>query len=427
MLVSTGGSQAQPTVVNASDHRVDVGDVVTVPDRLPQACSRALDNPPDADFRNYAFVPGTTGFDNEMREFMRLRPHTTIFADPLVDNLVAFLRALQSNPAITNPIRHIIIASHANPEGNLQMSLDSTADRVIEFEDLDGLSGASSITIPAQGVLDPRPKDSSGRAVDAVFHVRGCRIGNAIPFMRLLKSKLGGRVKVTAPKHMDVMSRHVNPDGRVERMSYGFQVNNPTAFRNSREARAGFDAKGFTLIDNTRVPTARWGDWVPRTLPRIRSGRSQWAEVNVDTRMGNPVTGRVQSVPGRFRFRERRFFRPDFDIVPQGGVPGDEAGKKAAVRAELEKLDRFKASHSFPQWVRMGYPSMDAFMDGWTWNFRQDGTHLKGQAIRFEYMVIQPIANLSSNEVFVNFHPSSSGTAPIIQIREDDARFFTTL
>lgn len=375
-----------------------------------------------ADFRDYAFVPGSTAFDQTYRELLQRRPQTILINDPLIDSIADFISDLGRRPLTTNPIRHLIIASHANPEGRLQIRLDvATANAT--YEDLETVSpppaGTGSIRVPAR-ILNPRPRNGSGRTIPASLHVKGCRIGRTIPFLRKLKEAVGGGLEVTAPKHFHAAANQTRPAGRVEYMLYGFTINRPNAFRNRAQLISEFAAQGFTLIDGSRIRRRQWDAWIPRA----------W---NVTTRMRprviNPVTGTVTRTRGEFRYHRRTLLSRRGSIGLRTD-PGTYARRRQAVQdAMVLAHARYRASHPFPEYVRFGYRSMAEFMDGWTWDFswRARDNTLFYQATRYEYTVVQPIVDPATNRLFLNFYPTSSTRTPLIQLQENDARFFATI
>ena len=100
-----------------------------------------------------------------------------------------------------------------------------------------------------------------------------------------------------------------------------------------------------------------------------------------------------------------RLAHPFFDepqVMPLAKDPGDDAGRKKAVKAWLQGLrvpgqqqSIYTDKHPFPAYVRAGYQTMDEFMDGWDWQFAYDAKtkQLTYNPIRDEYAVVQPITN----------------------------------
>lgn len=401
--------------------RVESGDIVRVVDPPPAALATALQAAATANARDYAFVPGTSAFDLSMASLMDNRPKTIRISDALVDSLTSFIAALARNAAMTAPIRHLIISSHANPEGHLFMKLSLAGAAQITYEDLEAAVQARSLLVDS-ALLQPRPHDTNGAAIPATFLIRGCRIGTAPVYLRKLKEALGNAVPVIAPKHFHIAAQQSRPAGFVEYMGYSFSVNRASQLRNKAAVVAAFQAGGFTRIDNQPVPARSWGEWVPRN-PHAA------AQQDVAARVLNPINNQTQAVPGRFRFRLRQLF-PAEQSFALASDPGTETGRKAAVRTELEATHpQYRAAHPFPIYFRFGYATMADFMDGWTWHFRYDrssGT-LFFTASRAEYTIIRPIVEIASNRLILNYYPSGRQGSVLELLNVTDSRLFATV
>ena len=411
--------------IDGPDTRLKDGDYVQVDDPLTEACTKALAAIPAADYRDYAFVPGTTAFDKQMAGLMDNRPQTIRISNPLIDSLAGFIRALGNDTAIDKPIRHLLVASHANPEGNLFIRLSILAAASITYEDLEAAVKDKSLLIDSR-LLEPRPKDDGGNPVAATFLIRGCRIGIAEPYLKKLKEALGGALPVVAPKHFHDAAQNSKPTGYVEYMSYNFPIYRPKAFRNKDEAVKAFTSAGFTRIDGQPVPLKLWPDWIPAKELNKQGNNS------VPAAIVSPITNAKESIPGYFRYTFRQFLQQDGSVnLPKD--PGDEKGRKKAVRDDLVKnLTRYQDTHPFPEYVRYGYKTMDEFMDGWTWKFSYDKSTklLSYNAMRHEYIVIRPIVEPAKNTLILNFYPSGKAqktTKPIGMLDPADMRFFATV
>ncbi len=419
--------------LSKNDDRVEAGDVLTISDPLPKKCQRAFKKIPDTDFRDYAFVPGDTAFDKAMREVMPLRPQTTLLTSP--GNLSDFINALSSSKEITHPIRHLLVASHANDEGHLFLALDFATAKDISYEDLEIARDRKSIRIDPE-LLNPRP--DNGTPIPAAFHIKGCRIGHDgnKPFLEILKNALDGARLVTAPKHFHLVRiQETSPAGRGEWMAYSFSLDLPKKLKDRTEAIRKFDALGFPLADGKPATRKMWGRWIPKGNPNKTR--------KFGIRIINPTKKKKDKFPSEFRFARRSFISRTAGWALKKGVhkatggipmdkdPGTDKERKKLVRDALVKTDKtFRDTHPFPRYVRLGYKSMDEFMDGWTWTFtpKKAEKELWFQAVRYEYTVTPPIVN-SKNEVFMNFYPSKSKDKAklLVQLKEDDPRFFQTV
>ncbi|MBI3897487.1 MAG: hypothetical protein HY308_04220 [Gammaproteobacteria bacterium] len=396
------------------------GDTVRVVDPPPSSVTTALQQEADNNARDLAFVPGTSAYDRRMQQLMGVRTDTVLFSDTLVDSLRGFVRALGRSDQITHPIRHLLISSHTNPEGLLFMKLDTLGANHITYEDLEAAVRGNTLTI-ASPLLDPRPNDATtGQPIAAQVLIRGCRIGQAVPYLRKLKEAFGNTLPVVAPKHFHVVAQQSRPAGFAEYMAYGFTQARAAAFRNKAAAVRAFGAAGFTRIDGTPVPARSWGEWIPR---RITSTQS------LTTRVISPITNRRDATPAEFRVTNRTFLdQPgSVSVTPD---PSSYDARKRAVRDDMVANEpRYQSSHAFPEYVRYGHATIDEFMDSWTWSFSYDSSQqlLSYNATRVEYTVLQPIVDPANNELFLNYYPSASSGSVIERLLVTDARFFETV
>lgn len=423
ILLASGGIQAfrGRTVISplAADTRLQGNDVVRLRDPPPASALAALQREADSNARDLAFVPGATAFDTMMQRLMQTRTATVLFADPLVDSLRGFVAALGRSERVLNPIRHLLLGSHANAEGLLFMKLDVLAAAHITYEDLEAAVRGRSLVIDPH-LLEPRPHDASGAPLSAKVLIRGCRIGRAPAYLRKLKEALGNQLPVIAPKHFHVVSRQTQPAGFSEYMNYGFGLVRPAAFRNRADAVSAFSAGGFTRIDGSAVPARSWAEWIPSAIRRTSE---------VHARLVSPITGARERFTGQFRVHPRTLLDREGSVAVAAD-PGTAAARKQAVRDDLVAREpRYQSTHAFPEYVRYGHATMDEFMDSWTWQFRYDAARhlLYYNATRVEYTVVQPISDPANNRVFLNYYPIGSGVPVIEQLDLADARFFETV
>jgi hypothetical protein len=394
------------------------GDTVRVVDPPPQNVVSALQAAANTSARDYAFVPGTTPFDKRMAGVMDHRTETIRIDDPLVVGLSDFIRALARDPKVTAPIRHLIVVSHANPEGLLFLKLGMLDPAEVTYEDLEAAVKAKSLIVDPK-LLEPRPQDASKAPIPAAFLVRGCRIGTAPAYLQKLKEALGNTMPVIAPKHFHIAAENPRPAGFVEYMGYNFALPKPEPLKDKAAVVAAFKGNGFPRIDGSIVPATSWDGWVPD------NPHAAYEQIVVATII-NPVTNARETVPGRFRFR----LRPLFDAEQSFALPkdpGTEAGRKAAVQAELERVHpQYRQNHPFPEYVRFGYAKMDDFINGWKWKFRYDdkSNTLFFSASRAEYTIIRPITEVADNKLVLNFYPSGRAGSVLALLKVTDTRFF---
>ncbi|HEX6985437.1 MAG TPA: hypothetical protein VF170_08670, partial [Planctomycetaceae bacterium] len=298
--VFRGGS-----VINLSGpaDRLEAEDVVRLVDPPPPAAASALQAAADSRAHDYAFAPGTTAYDQTMAELLDLRPQTIRINEPLVDSLASFVAALSRNAAISEPIRSLIIASHAHPEGMLQIKLHLGAVNRVSYEDLEAAVASKALVVdPA--LLQPRPHDPAGAPLPAKVLIRGCRIGTAPAYLRKLKEAFGNALPVIAPKHFHVVAKHPQPAGRVEYMAYGFAVTRPKKLKTKPAIVEAFQRATLPRIDGTTVPPNNWGGWLPDNPHRV-------GEQKVGAKVILPTTNKPAVLPGRYRFKVRDLFEQE--------------------------------------------------------------------------------------------------------------------
>jgi hypothetical protein len=261
--------------------------------------------------------------------------------------------------------------------------------------------------------------------------IRGCRIGVAEAYLRKLKQALGNTIRVIAPKHFHYVDEQPNPAGFFEYMSYSFNINRPTRFGNRDEAVRDFAAgrrypgceRPFLRIDDKPVPPKLWPDWIPGKELNTEGEHSMPGTIV------SPITNATESLPGFFRYHKRDLLTQDGSFALQKD-PGDENGRKKAVREDLVKrLERYRDDHPFQEYVRRGYKTMDEFMDGWKWTFRYDSRNhtMYYNATRHEYTVKRPIVDLKTNKLILNYYPSGGEGTVIEHLSTDDPRFFASV
>ena len=90
-----------------------------------------------------------------------------------------------------------------------------------------------------------------------------------------------------------------------------------------------------------------------------------------------------------------------------------------------DRFDDNKSVAADVEAVLNGAASIDQFMEGWTWTFEPKGRAAKVRynAVRYEYAVIQPITEVATGELILNFYPQKRGT-PVVKLHESDRRMF---
>jgi hypothetical protein len=390
-------------------------DRVRLVEPTPRPCAAALQREINTASRDYAMVPGTSPFDVAMGRLMQARPDTIRLMET---DLIAFLKSLGRSPAITHPIRSLIVASHASDEGNLIIKMGSISGRSIEFEDLEDALKKGLLRVDVN-LIAPRPVDKAGARIIARLLIRGCRIGKQPEFLLALRQAMGNLIPVAAPNHFHVATAISKPPGFIEYMAYSFPVTSPTRLRDAAAVVAALQRTDHKFIDKSLVPVEKWRAWVP-------SNPNKPGDQRLSTTARTPVGGGTIALPRWFRHKERFLFKNEnaLQMPSQSTKPDD---RKQAVRDELTKIDFFKASSRLPVFKRYGYESVDEFMDGWTWVFKPKGKapEVRYNAVRYEYTVIQPVTEVKTGELILNFYPTTKKGSVVERLKITDDRMFT--
>jgi hypothetical protein len=273
-------------------------------------------------------------------------------------------------------------------------------------------------------LINPRPNDGAGNPIPAFVHIKGCRIGQALPYLQLLKTALGGAARVTAPKHF-----HGNygfpGEGFVEFLAHSYEINRKTALANRAAVIAAFKAGSFTRIDGSAVPDEKWNAYVPQSYTNAKT------QVSHSVVLSQSINGRtaISNLNGEYRYKHASYgpFEVDFG---SGSPPSDPAQRLSEIRNSFlnDSENRWDDTHPFPVYRRLGYASFNDYMDGMQWQMTVNGSILSATGRRHEYTCIVPITAPANNQLFFNFYPDSgSGLSPITLLQESDTRFFATV
>ncbi len=378
---------------------------------------------------DYAFAPGRTRYDNIMHQLFQRRPNTTLINQRRVTRVDQFLDHLNTAASIGLPVGDFVISSHGNDAGYMQLQLADIhlagrrrAETVTTFEVLEEAVNTGIISIP-NSLTNPRPV----AGVPAGFHIRGCKIGQAEPFVRKLKEALGGQVTVTAPMHFH-QNRNLPRMGVLEHLGYDFAVKRNTAFANKAELVAAFQAANLTFFENTAVPNDSWNDWIPGNIRRARTAKR--FTVNLGTPIQRNATHQITNVrvDGQYRHDQESF---TYTIPYSSGAPGTTHAERLTVlTTSLNAHAAFSSGHEFPMYQRYETTSVSDFLDDFTWTFSWSRRTriLTCVGRRHRYTMIVPVTDPATNNLCLNFFPNAGNPTPVIRLLpENDSRFFLTV
>lgn len=377
---------------------------------------------------DYAFAPGTTAYDNIMKDLFRRRPNTTLVDQATITRVDEFIDHLETDAAVTRPVGNILIASHGNDGGWMQITLadidadgDGNPDTNTTYEVLEEADNTDVVEIPAT-VL--------GAATQ--FHIKGCKIGQdyAVPFVQKFKAALGGVAQVTAPKFFhEVWFR--TDIGVLEYLGYDFSVVRTTAFANRAAVITAFQGAAQTFIDGSAVPNNKWGTWLPTKVTTGRRARSFTVDLSpsLQPNTGSAMTSLRLTLDSGFRHDEEHF---TFTVAYGAGSspPAGAAARKTDMKTSMSGQPDFQDTHPFPIFKRYEYDTFDEFADGFNWVFNYNAANQEMRCVgtRHRYTVIVPITDPANNNLFFNFYPFAGNATPVVtQLLESDARFFLTV
>lgn len=378
---------------------------------------------------DYGFAPGTTAHHVRVRSLLQRRvPATTLRGSR--PTLKDFIEDIDTDSSITKPVGDLIVGAHASSEGFIFLQMfptqrdfsgDPTNDSDFEVLESATTGTARPIRVPDSliGFTTPPPTHN--------LHFKGCNIGRdrfdsaktpAAPYLVKLKEALGGHINVTAPKHFHGVATLDSGAGTFEYMAQEFVVRTKavkqgrrfTGFANRAAAITAFSGAGFSYHDTTPVPAGDWTALIPTNI-------SQTFRVTVSLPLGQTVADQTTLGVGR-EFRVE-LARVDWTFTPTGGIPGNDAGKLAALRSNIAADSRFQSTHPWPAYERVGFPSFAAYFDGHLWSTSVSGNDLVCIGRRYDYTVLLAIVDRTvtppaNRPLIFNFFPSPSSAQAAI-------------
>jgi len=340
-----------------------------------------------------------------------------------VKTVADFLKDLDLLTASPKPVNDILITSHANDRGWLEIGLDGKAVHV-KFKVL-----MDAVNDPARRMrlrIDPslyKNADGSMPARATRILMRGCRIGEAPKFVDALKVTLGGAVQIVAPRFFHVLQpwdhitvirkkKIANYMGVYEFLGTNFKVSSPTALKAAKVIEEM--KKIGKKLDGTDVDD-HWTDWVPTSLPK-----KQGLTVNVP--LGRTIDD-VKVLPAKGEFRADVTTYP-FTINNAQAADKTLAGLKAQLAAQPDFQPGWGSPNftAYPMYEQYGYADVDEFFAGFTWTppKKRGSDPFIWTGTRFDYTVILPVTNPATGNLIYNFFPPRGSTTLSTVFELDD-------
>jgi len=378
---------------------------------------------------DFGFSPGGAS-DPHLRDLQLMfdrMANTTAIAGGIT-SVRQFIAHLDKTAAIKKPIGDLLIGTHANDEGQMSIPMFPGQAGWTLFETLEATlkAKAKSIAIP-DALIGFKP----GQPITHTFHIKGCNIGRARPFLVQLKAALGGHVNVTAPLFLHGATPAVG-QGVIEYLGYSFTLSRLTRFPDRKTALKEFDAAQFQLIDASIVPNA---DWDP-LIPLDPNGRRV---DSLTSKLGTTLGKRTTILtPRRYRSSQLSFGPWTIRFPNAAAVPKTKSDQLLALESNLQTDPRFQSSHPFPQYEREGFANVTAFVSGYAWSCTPSNATLVCMGNRFLFTVQLAITDPNTTppkkpfwegNLIFNFYPNKGSTlTPITTgVQVTNPQFFVTV
>ncbi len=336
---------------------------------------------------------------------------------PSLEELVKHLNKLNN---AQKPIGDVYICSHGNDSGWLEIRLAA----IVPFGEVD-FDALLNIPHRERRLLF---KTNTITQPGSTVRFRACRIGQAEPFMQLLKNSFGGQVNVSGAKQLFYL-RTSNINGQdlaYEYLAYSFVLTrrNKKGLLLSERIKVveAFKNREFTYFDGSNIPEDKWKLWVPKKAPKNKSTRRLRLRLNAGFRLFSFGT----------QFRSERIDAPN--AIPYNGQQPSHEKAVNLARTYLATLPEYQENwpagrpagvDSYPTYLRNGFNNLADFVNAHHWQKGQVGGQNALVGSRMEYTLIVPIFDPATNLVMHNLVPTSAG--PIVAwtgIDETDPALF---
>jgi hypothetical protein len=400
---------------------------------------------------DFAFAPGTESRLKMLQQLLRDRTDGTAALDTTlievggVTTVADFIHHVDTTATL--PVSDIVLGSHGNDTGWLEIDIDAIAPRAVTYKVLkeawDDVARRNRLRIPADMYTT-----ANGQRAPVRVLIKGCRVGQAPKFVDGLKMLFGGKLPVIAPRHFYAVrpiikkrkkSRRAPLEiiklGQFEHLVYSNELTSPTEL--TRPALlAAYRAKGFQQYDaTTATPNPipdHWDTW----LPSARHLGDKTRPIDYTVSLGRTIET-FTTLSGMAEYRHRPFKLS----VPIANPPPD-AKTKSGFKTKLSQQPDYQ-----PGWGPTGFPvheqlgpanldgtptTFDQFFDSFTWKATTDKTAdpFVWTGVRHEYNVLLPVVKppltgKSTDQLIYNyFPPRGAGGTTIIELLDSQAGLF---
>lgn len=378
---------------------------------------------------DFGFAPDGDVIIANMRSMFERRANTRLINARGVNTVRQFITHLETNNGITKPVGDLLLGGHANNEGEFKLPMFPGHGGWTNYETLEDSLKNTTKSIKVDTVIGFKAGDPITHSV----HIKGCNLGQALPFVTKLKEALGGNVKLTVPK----LFHGTTPwpaEGVIEYIGYQFSMTRTQIFASRKAAIAEWDNAGFTLIDGNPVTTADWEALIPKD-----PNTSVWN--HVDSKLGTALGKRTTiRTPRQHRVLPITFGPWTVPFPTAKDVPADKSDQLMELEKHLKTKPLFKDTHPYPRFKREGFDRVIEFVSGYDWDCRKDkdGPNLKCSGRRLLYMVVVAITDpktvpqgklIGDGHLIFNFYPNAKSKLPASTsaIQVTDKKFFVTV
>jgi hypothetical protein len=372
---------------------------------------------------DYAFSPGVDLYEESSRELFRRKSNTQLIDKPGITTVQQFIGDV--NQTAPPPIGDLYLGSHASDEGNFHLPLYPNQTDKTSYEHLAATLDKANLSIK---IPDSLIGYTPGDPLTHTVHIRGCSIGKARPFLLKFQEALGGHVHVTAPNFFHVVGKTENL-GSFEYLHYDFSVHRDAAFSSRNEAVSQFERARHQLYNGVDVPNSAWETLIPTNPNESSPPEDMWLNVSI------PGSTTKQIKVQRLYVVWNDIHKWNIRYSDPTAIPRTRPERLAALKTQLLTEKPFQSTHPFPFWSRYGFASLDAYIDGYDWQFSTTVLQLICHARRRFYSIRLPITEptaagkfIGAGKLFYNFYPDKgSPIQPVRNLSIGDPKFFTTV
>jgi hypothetical protein len=388
---------------------------------------------------DYAFAPGAGDDIEKLQRLLRDRVDAASSLDTKlieaagVTTVTDFLRQVDTTEHL--PTGDLILGSHGNDTGWLEIDIDALAPRAVSYAVVtdiwNDVARRNRLRIPPDMYTNAQNQREPVRVL-----IKGCRVGKAPKFVDGLKMVFGGKIPVIAPKHFLGVRQIGKPRGKkllvlgsFEHLSYSNEIVSPKAMKRA-DLLAKFRGQGFQQYDATSATPSPipdlWDTWLPTAAKDLGVGRRP---IGYTVSLGRTIE-KHKTLPDMGEFRH---------LTPRINVPitnppdsvKTEAGLKTTLAARKDYQPGWGPT-GFPVYEQWGHATFDEFFDSFTWTRPDDlnSNPFLWVGTRHEYNILLPVVEppmtgKPADRLIYNYFPPRGGTGTaFIELLESEAGLF---